>query len=107
MKITERRLRQIIRSVIKESHYSKDLSGGHGHPGSDPIQALGPADPENNIENNIENNKVYIDENGDRIKEYKDENGNLWRENLETGEKWNRSAEIDAANEWNRRFPDS
>ena len=99
MKITERRLRQIIRSVIKESHYSKDLSGGHGHMGSDPIQALGPADPENNI--------VYKDENGDRIKEYKDENGNLWRENLETGEKWNPPAEINAADEWNRRFPDS
>jgi len=42
MKITERRLRSIIRSAIKESHYSDDLSGGHGHMGSDPIQALGP-----------------------------------------------------------------
>ena len=42
MKITERRLRSIIRSVIKESPYSDDLSGGHGHMGSDPVQALGP-----------------------------------------------------------------
>tara|TARA_B100000035_G_scaffold214590_1_gene183900 strand:+ start:2256 stop:2561 length:306 start_codon:yes stop_codon:yes gene_type:complete len=40
MKITERRLRSLIRSVIKESHYSDDLSGGHMGP--DPIQALGP-----------------------------------------------------------------
>ena len=40
MKITERRLRSIIRSIIKESHYSDDLSGGHMGP--DPIQALGP-----------------------------------------------------------------
>ena len=40
MKITERRLRSIIRSVIKESYYSDDLSGGHMGP--DPVQALGP-----------------------------------------------------------------
>lgn len=44
MKITERRLRSIIRSVIKESYYSDDLSGGHMGP--DPAQALGPA-PDN------------------------------------------------------------
>ena len=40
MRITERRLRSIIRSVIKESNFSDDLSGGHMGP--DPVQALGP-----------------------------------------------------------------
>lgn len=43
MKITERRLRSIIRSVIKES-----MSEPHhiGHAGPDPDQALGQAMPE-------------------------------------------------------------
>lgn len=52
MKITERRLRSIIRSVIKESYYSDDLSGGHAHMGPDPIQALG-SGPDNREEHNL------------------------------------------------------
>ena len=52
MKITERRLRSIIKSVIKESHYSDDLSGGHMGP--DPVQALGPGSrPDNSEKNNL------------------------------------------------------
>ena len=54
MKITERRLRSIIRSVIKESYYSDDLSVGHAHMGPDPIQALGPG-PDNREKHNLLN----------------------------------------------------
>ena len=86
MKITERRLRQIIRSVIKESAFSDDLGT---YMGPDPVQGLGPADPENNIEE-------YIDENGDK-----------WRRNIATGEEWNVPKERKAADKWNEQFIDS
>ena len=56
MKITERRLRSIIRSVIKESLNSDDLSGGHMGP--DPAQALGSGP------NNSEINNLLYGENG-------------------------------------------
>ena len=58
MKITERRLRSIIRSVIKESHHIDDLSGGHAHMGPDSVQALGPGP------NNSEINNLLYGENG-------------------------------------------
>ena len=92
MKITERRLRQIIRSVIKESGVSRDLSGTYMGP--DPVQGLGPANPENN--------KVYID---DRIEEYIGEDGDLWRRDIVTGEEWNVPKEVDLADEWNEKYP--
>ena len=55
MKITERRLRQIIRSVIKESNISDDLGT---YRGLDPVQGLGPAGTGNNIKSNIYKNIV-------------------------------------------------
>ena len=98
MKITERRLRQIIRSVIKESGVSRDLSGTYMGP--DPVQGLGPAGTGNNI-------KEYTDEYGNRIEEYTDENGNLWRRNITTGEEWNATEEVKRADKWNSEFPTS
>ena len=98
MKITERRLRQIIRSVIKESDFSDDLSSPYMGP--DPVQGLGPAGTGNNT-------KVYTDEYGTRIEEYTDERGNKWRRNIETGEEWNVTAEINTADNWNNEFLDS
>ncbi len=92
MKITERRLRQIIRSVIKESDFSDDLSSPYMGP--DPVQGLGPAGTGNNT-------KVYTDEDGTRIEEYTDEDGNLWRRDIETGEEWNVTQDVLNADAFN------
>ena len=75
MKITERRLRQIIRSVIKESNFSDDLGT---YMGPDPVQGLGPADPE---EEDIRYDK--------------------------DGNPYNAAEEVDRANKWNEQFPSS
>ena len=61
MKITERRLRSIIRSVIRESQHSDNLSGGHAHMGPDPVQALGPApsEPDETDINNVPHDQYF------------------------------------------------